>query len=133
VVAVHPFKSSLNGLSAGRGREGSYTQATGRQWTQPIGFVHALFEVASMSWAGSRCSDGDAVAEAIAATNLDTIVGPIAFNGAGLPPFAARNVCKTPLVGGQWRLKDGGGYDLVIVDNPTSRRSRPAARWKRSR
>jgi branched-chain amino acid transport system substrate-binding protein len=27
------------------------------------------------------------------------------------------NICKTPLVGGQWRLKDGGGYDLVIVDN----------------
>jgi hypothetical protein len=45
------------------------------------------------------------------------LVGPIAFNGAGLPPFAARNICKTPLVGGQWRLKDGGGYDLVIVDN----------------
>ena len=38
----------------------------------------------------------------------------------GLPPFAARNVAKTPLVGGQWRLKDGGGYDLVIVDNQTA-------------
>jgi branched-chain amino acid transport system substrate-binding protein len=47
----------------------------------------------------------------------DSIVGPIAFDGKGLPPFAARNICKTPLVGGQWRLKDGGGYDLVIVDN----------------
>ena len=42
------------------------------------------------------------------------IIGP---NGAGLPPFAAANVAKTPLVGGQWRLRDGGGYDLVIVDN----------------
>jgi hypothetical protein len=45
------------------------------------------------------------------------MVGPVVFNGAGLPPFAAKNVCKTPLVGGQWRPKDGGGYDLVIVDN----------------
>ncbi len=36
----------------------------------------------------------------------------------GFPqPFAAANVAKTPLVGGQWRLKDGGGYDLVIVYN----------------
>jgi branched-chain amino acid transport system substrate-binding protein len=26
----------------------AYTQATGRQWTQPIGFVHALFEMAAM-------------------------------------------------------------------------------------
>ena len=39
------------------------------------------------------------------------IVGPIAWDGAKLPPFAAKNVAKTPLVGGQWRLKGGGGYD----------------------
>ena len=45
------------------------------------------------------------------------MVGRIAFDGAGLPPFAATNVAKTPLVGGQWRLKDDGSYDLVIVDN----------------
>lgn len=31
-----------------------------------------------------------------------------------------RNAVKTPLVGGQWRKKDGGGYDLVIVDNSTT-------------
>ena len=54
---------------------------------------------------------------AAAATNLDTIVGHIQWNGANLPPFAAKNVCKTPLVGGQWRLKSGGGYDLVVTDN----------------
>ena len=64
--------------------------------------------------------DADEVSAAIAATKLHTIVGPLAWNGAGLPPFAARNVAKTPLVGGQWRLKDGGGYDLVIVDNKTA-------------
>jgi branched-chain amino acid transport system substrate-binding protein len=94
------------------------TAATGRQWTQPIGFVHALFELASMSWAGSDdAGDGDAVAEAIAASNLTPWSGRSRLTALGLPPFAARNICKTPLVGGQWRLKDGGGYDLVIVDN----------------
>lgn len=116
----HPFSSSLNGLSAGELAAG-YTAATGRQWTQPIGFVHALFEVAKDVFGRtSDAGDGDAVAETIAATNLNTIVGNVAWNGAGLPPFAARNVAKTPLVGGQWRLKDGGGYDLVIVDNQTA-------------
>ena len=65
-------------------------------------------------------SDSAAVVAAIAATKLDTIVGPIAWDGANLPPFAAKNVSKTPLVGGQWRLKDGGGYDLVITDNKTA-------------
>ena len=116
----HPFSSSLNGMSAGELASG-YTAATGRQWTQPIGFVHALFEVAKDVFGRtSDAGDGDAVAETIAATNLNTIVGNVAWNGAGLPPFAARNVAKTPLVGGQWRLKDGGGYDLVIVDNQTA-------------
>ena len=116
----HPFSSSLNGMSAGELAAG-YTAATGRQWTQPIGFVHALFEVAKDVFGRtSDAGDGDAVAETIAATNLNTIVGNVAWNGAGLPPFAARNVAKTPLVGGQWRLKNDGGYDLVIVDNQTA-------------
>ena len=116
----HPFASSLTGQSAGDLATG-YEAATGRQWTQPIGFVHALFEVAAnVMGRVEDTGDGDAVAEAIAATRMDTIVGPLAWDGAGLPPFAAKNVAKTPLVGGQWRLKEGGGYDLVIVDNQTA-------------
>ncbi|MGR3502535.1 ABC transporter substrate-binding protein [Pseudaestuariivita sp.] len=113
----HPFSSSLTGQSAGDLAAG-YTSATGRQWTQPIGFVHALFEMAADVMARVEDSrDPDEVTSAIAATELASMVGRIAFDGAGLPPFAVQNVAKTPLVGGQWRLKDGGGYDLVIVDN----------------
>ena len=41
----HPFKSSLTGISAKELAAG-YEAATKKQWTQPIGFVHALFEVA---------------------------------------------------------------------------------------
>ena len=58
--------------------------------------------------------------QAIAATNLDTVVGKVQWNGAGLPPFAAKNVTKTPLVGGQWRVRDGNKYDIVITDNKTA-------------
>ena len=64
--------------------------------------------------------DPDALVESIAATDLQTIVGPVRFGGANLPPFAAGNVSTTPLVGGQWRLRDDGGYDLLIVDNQTA-------------
>ena len=42
---THPFKSSLNGQSAAELADG-FTAATGRQWTQPIGFIHSLFEFA---------------------------------------------------------------------------------------
>ena len=113
----HPFASSLTGVSAADLAAG-YTAATGKQWTQPIGFVHALFEMAADVMGRVEDSrDPDEVTSAIAATQLSSMVGRIVFDGAGLPPFAAANVAKTPLVGGQWRLKDGGGYDLVIVDN----------------
>ncbi|MGI6854587.1 ABC transporter substrate-binding protein [Mesorhizobium sp. 1B3] len=115
----HPFKSSLTGESSGQLAEG-FTKATNRPWTQPIGFVHALFEVAADVMKRADPTDAAAVIEAIAATKLDTIVGTVAWDGANLPPFAAKNVAKTPLVGGQWRLKDGGGYDLVITDNKTA-------------
>ncbi len=117
---THPFSSSLTGASSADLAQG-YMAATSRQWTQPIGFVHALFEMAAnVMGRVDDASDGDAVAEAIAATQLDSIVGRIAFDGAGLPPFAAQNVAKTPLVGGQWRLLDNGSYDLVIVDNSSA-------------
>lgn len=117
--ANHPFKSSLTGQSAGELAEG-FTKATGRPWTQPIGFVHALFEVAVDVMKRADPTDSEAVIAAIAASNIETIVGKVAWDGANLPPFAGRNVAKTPLVGGQWRLKEGGGYDLVIVDNQTA-------------
>ncbi|MET3614161.1 branched-chain amino acid transport system substrate-binding protein [Rhizobium aquaticum] len=117
--ANHPFKSSLTGESSKDLADG-FTKATKRPWTQPIGFVHALFEVAADVMKRADPTDSKAVVAAIAATKLDTIVGRVAWDGANLPPFAAKNIAKTPLVGGQWRLKDGGGYDLVIVDNKTA-------------
>ncbi len=117
---THPFSSSLTGQSAAE-LAADYEARTGRPWTQPIGFVHSLFEIAADAMGrAADPTDPDAVAEAVAATDLPTIVGPIAWNGANVPPFAAANVTKTPLVGGQWRMRDGGGFDLVVVDNATA-------------
>lgn len=118
--AQHPFKSSLTGQSAAD-LAADYTAKASRPWTQPIGFVHSLFEVAAnVMGRVSDVTDADAVAAAIAATDLDTMVGKVAWKGEGLPPFAAANVTKTPLVGGQWRRKEDGAFDLVIVDNQTA-------------
>jgi branched-chain amino acid transport system substrate-binding protein len=98
---------------------GAYQAATKKQWTQPIGFIHALFEVAVDVLKRTPDRDSKAITAAIAATNLDTVVGKVQWGGANLPPFAAKNVAKTPLVGGQWRLKDGK-YDIIITDNKTA-------------
>ena len=79
--------------------------------------MHSLFEVAidAIKRSGDP-SDGAALAKAIGATKLDTIVGQVAFGSSAVPPFAAKNIAKTPLVGGQWRL-NGDKYDMVITDN----------------
>jgi branched-chain amino acid transport system substrate-binding protein len=114
---THPFKSSLTGQST-KEVAAAFSEATGRPWTQPIGFAHALFELAvDVMNRAEDIGEGASVAKAIAATKLDTLVGPIAWGSDKLPPFAQKNVAKTPLVGGQWRLKSGGGYDLVVVEN----------------
>jgi branched-chain amino acid transport system substrate-binding protein len=114
---THPFKSSLTGQSAGDIAK-AFSEATGKQWSQPIGFGHSLYEVATdVLKRTADVGDPKAIVAAIQATDLQTITGPVKWDGAGLPPFAAKNVCKTPLVGGQWRLQDNGKYEIIVVDN----------------
>ncbi|MFB9953153.1 ABC transporter substrate-binding protein [Rhizobium puerariae] len=112
-----PYKSSLTGDSCADLAE-QFSQAARRQWTQPVGFTHALFEVAADALKrASDPTDRDAVAEAVAATSLDTVVGNIAWGKTNVPAFARKNVAKTPLVGGQWRRRNDGNFDMVIVEN----------------
>jgi len=109
----HPFSSSLTGESSSQVAE-AYTSQTGRQWTQPIGFVHSLFEVAvDVLTRTQDIDDPDSVIEAVRGTNLNTVVGPVDWTTPGPVP----NVSTTPLVGGQWVLGGDFKYDLVVVDN----------------
>jgi len=112
-----PYKSSLTGDSAAD-LAGKFSEAAKRQWTQPVGFTHALFELAADALKRTDDpTDADALAEAIGATQLDTVVGNIAWGKDNVPEFARKNVAKTPLVGGQWRRQEDGSFDLVIVEN----------------
>jgi branched-chain amino acid transport system substrate-binding protein len=113
---THPFSSSLTGASA-QELSDEYTAATGKQWTQFVGFVHALWEQAFDVLARAGSTDKQAIADAAAATSLDTIVGPLRF-GDGVP----KNISTTSLVGGQWQQVDGGEFpfDLVVTDNGLS-------------
>lgn len=107
----HPFVSSLTGVSSADLARG-YTAASGRPWTQPIGFKHALFEVvADVVARAEDLEDPEAITTAIAATDMKTIIGPVNWSTGPV-----RNVSKTPLVAGQWQ-RDGGALDLKIVAN----------------
>ena len=107
----HPFSSSLTNQSAKELANG-YINATGRPWTQPIGFKHALFEVvADVIQRADDLDDVGAIMQSNRSTNLSTIVGEV--NWANGP---VKNVTKTPLVAGQWQ-KGPDGFELVVTAN----------------
>ena len=108
----HPFTSSLTMQSA-KALADAYKGGSKRQWTQPIGFAHALFEVAADALRRSKSGAAKDVHDAVAATNLATVVGPVKWGGQG--PF--KNVSKTPLVLGQWGKGKTHKYELTIVNN----------------
>ena len=111
---THPYKSGLTGQST-RELCDAYTAATKRPWTQPLGFQHALLEVAvDVLKRAKNVKAPESILESIVATNYKSIVGPV--NWTGKP---VKNVTKTPLVAGQWR-KGPKGFELVIAENKTA-------------
>ena len=111
----HPFASSLTKQSA-KALADAYEASTKKQWTQPIGFAHALFEVAADALRRAKSAQASDVRDAVAATQLSTVVGPVKWGGGG--PF--RNVSKTPLVLGQWTKGTRFKTQLVIVNNQSA-------------
>jgi branched-chain amino acid transport system substrate-binding protein len=106
----YPFRSGLTGQSA-RQLTDAYMSATTRPWSQPIGYQHALFEVAIDVLKRAKSMDPKAILDAIVATNYNSIVGPVHWTGQPV-----KNVSKTPLVAGQWQRRNGA-FELVITAN----------------
>ena len=108
----HPYPSSLTGESSAQIANG-YMAASGRQWVQPMGYKHALAEVAVDIL--RRCDDpmdSGALMEAIKTTDMTTLVGPVNFQTGPVP-----NACSTPVVGGQWARGSEYPYELKVVEN----------------
>jgi branched-chain amino acid transport system substrate-binding protein len=106
----HPFKSGLTGQSC-RQLADAYVASTKRPWSQPIGFQHAMFEVAIDVLKRAKSMEPKAILDAIVSTNYQSIVGPVQWTGKPV-----KNVTKTPLVAGQWQRK-GDRFELVITAN----------------
>lgn len=105
----HPFSSSLTGQSAAE-LAAAFEAGTGAQWSQPLGFAHALFEVAIDALKRAGTAEKEALNKAIGETNIDSVVGPINFSTGPVPNFS-----KTPLVSGQWVV--GENYPLELAIN----------------
>ena len=113
---AYPFKSSLTGQSA-KELAAQWEKDTGKQWTQPIGYAHALWEVGIAALKNSDPKDKNSVRDAIAHLDMETIVGKVDFKGSHI-----KSVAVTSLSGGQWRKTNGGKfpYKLLIVENGTA-------------
>ncbi len=112
----HPFTSSLTKQSA-KALADAYEAGSKKQWTQPIGFAHALFEVAANALSRAKSLKAADVRDAVATTSIDSVVGPVKWGGAG----PMKNVSKTPLVLGQWVKGTARKYELVIVNNEAAK------------
>lgn len=111
----YPFKSSLTGQTASE-LAAAYGAATRKEWTQPLGVVHALFEAGVQALKLSRDPKAPAkVADAIRGMRHETVIGQLDFNQSGI-----RNVSKIRVVGGQWHVGSGGKDELVITNNATA-------------
>lgn len=114
----HPtarYKSSVTGQSAQELAD-AYEKSSQKQWTQPLGFAHALFEVAAAAVQKAGSTEPDAIAGALKGLAVTTVVGDIAWGkDQNVPPYIA----KTPLAGGQWRATPNAKhkFDLVVVSN----------------
>jgi len=116
---LHPFKSGLTGQSAKELCE-EFQAKTGKEWTASLGYKHALVEVAIDVLKRTKDIESkNSVMDAIRSTDYHSVVGPVNWNKS---PYGnpVKNVCKTPLVGGQWVKGTKYMYDLVIVSNETA-------------
>lgn len=109
-----PFRSSLTDQTATQLAQ-AWEVHSGKQWVQTLGYSHALFEtgIAALRNSGDP-KNPDAVRDAIAALDMNTMVGPISFAKSPI-----KNVAVTEVAGGQWRKTTEGkhAFDLVITEN----------------
>ncbi|MGB9858435.1 MAG: ABC transporter substrate-binding protein [Moorellaceae bacterium] len=104
----HPYKCSITGQTAKELCD-AWTQATGKQWSAPLGFKHAGIEIVVDVLKRAQSLDKNKIREAIAQTQLNTIIGPIKYN--------EQHYAETPVVGGQWVKGEKWPWELRIVYN----------------
>ncbi|MGW1006366.1 ABC transporter substrate-binding protein [Streptomyces sp. NPDC002520] len=108
----HPYKSALDGTTA-RQLADSYAAKTGKQWTQALGSIYSLFEVAIQAFKNADDpKDKDEVAKNLRQMKISCMSGDLDFTAGPEPGVALQHP-----VGGQWRPGKQFPWDIVIVDN----------------
>ncbi len=114
VVDIHwspqyPFKSALTGEACQQIAD-AWDKETKKQWTQVIGFKYAGMEIAIDVFKRARSVDKNKVLEAIAKTDVETMIGRVKYN-------AESHSYHTPLVTGQWVKGKNWPWEPVIINS----------------
>ena len=111
-ASTHPFVSSLTGLTCMQQAD-AWETANNKGYNASLGLTGGAFEVTiDAVKRTTNFDDPSTIIAAIKSTDLQTILGPIKFTGQPVP-----NVCKTPLVGGQWVKGTKWPWQENVVDN----------------
>jgi len=111
----HPYKSTFNGITAQQLAD-RFAKDTGKQWTQALGSVYSLFEIAVEAFKqASDPKDKDEVAAKLQKMKIDCMSGPLDFTKGPQPGIAIQHP-----VGGQWRPSKKFPWDITIVDHTAS-------------
>nr|WP_256367428.1 ABC transporter substrate-binding protein [Ruegeria sp. PR1b] len=111
-----PYTSPVTGQS-GHDLSNGWEAATGEQWTQQLGATLSLLDAGILALqASSDPKSKEAVRDAIATLNVETIGGKVDFTSGPVP-----NVAHGPILGSQWvKAKEGPfALDYVLVSNAT--------------
>jgi branched-chain amino acid transport system substrate-binding protein len=113
-----PYTSTLTGQTADEFCT-AYEESTGKQWAQPMGYHHAIWEVALAALKNSgNPKDRDAVRDAIADLDIDTVIGKVDFRNSPM-----KSVASTWVTMGQWHKNPEGSkfpYELYVTNNVTA-------------
>jgi len=108
----YPFSSALTGITAKELGE-KYMSDNGRDMPQPAGYAYASIEIAINALKNAGSLNKETIRDALAATDLNTIVGPIKYDLEML----GLSYGETVIAGGQWQLQEDGTEKLVVIDN----------------
>lgn len=113
-----PYSSTITGQSADEFCT-AYEKDTGKQWAQPMGYHHAIWEVALAALKNSGDpKNRDAVRDAIADLDINTIIGKVDFRNSPM-----KSVASTWVTMGQWHKNPEGSkfpYELYVTNNVTA-------------
>lgn len=111
-MPTNPFTSGLTGVSSEELDKAYAADNDGRTMPQPAAYAYEALELAVQTFRTTKSMDKNDIKAAIAALDVDTIIGHVKYDQEmdGLP-FA-----RTVLCGGQWQRVDGE-LKLKIIDN----------------